>query len=113
MGMMSAALMAWYILCIPAYAATAKHTEFKPGEIWTDTSGAPINAHGGGILYHDKVYYWYGEIKTGKTWLPECNRSWDGTRVETVGSFMLFVQGPVQLEVRGQRASGGAGRSQP
>jgi len=66
-------------------AATANHTQFKPGEIWTDTSGVPINAHGGGILYYDKVYYWYGEIKTGKTWMPECNRSWGGTRVETVG----------------------------
>jgi len=84
-GMMSVVLTVWYILCIPAYAGAASHTQFRPGEIWTDTSGAPINGHGGGILYHDKVYYWYGEIKSGKTWLPECNRSWGGRRVETVG----------------------------
>jgi len=67
------------------WAVTASHTEFEPGEIWTDTNGAPINAHGGGILNHDKVYYWYGEIKTGKTWMPEANRSWSGTRVEATG----------------------------
>ena len=84
-GMMIATLIVWHVLCFSVYAVTASHKEFKPGEIWTDTSGVPINAHGGGILYHDKVYYWYGEIKTGKTWLPESNRSWSGTRVESVG----------------------------
>jgi hypothetical protein len=66
-------------------AAPATHTEFKPGEIWTDTSGAPINAHGGGLLYHDQTYYWYGEIKTGKTWSPKSNAGWGGTRVEMIG----------------------------
>lgn len=78
-------LLIWLSADLTVQAAAAKHAEFKPGEIWTDTSGAPINAHGGGILYHAKTYYWYGEIKTGKTWTPECNRTWGGTRVETVG----------------------------
>ena len=58
---------------------------FKPGEIWLDTKGSPINAHSGGFLYHQGKYYWYGEIKTGKTWLPDCNISWDGMRVEVTG----------------------------
>ena len=30
-------------------------------ELWLDTEGRPINAHGGGILYHEGRYYWYGE----------------------------------------------------
>lgn len=34
---------------------------FLPGQIWYDTEGNPINAHGGGILWHEGVYYWYGE----------------------------------------------------
>ena len=35
---------------------------FKPGAaIWPDTDGNHIIAHGGGILEHDGVYYWYGE----------------------------------------------------
>jgi hypothetical protein len=58
---------------------------FEPGEVWNDVDGKPINAHGGGLLHHEGVYYWYGEIKTGKTWTPDCNRSWGGTRVESVG----------------------------
>lgn len=36
---------------------------FKPGEVWLDTDGQPIQAHGGGMLLHDGVYYWYGENK--------------------------------------------------
>ncbi|HWH72373.1 MAG TPA: glycoside hydrolase family 43 protein [Candidatus Sulfotelmatobacter sp.] len=82
-SLLAAGFVALQTFCIAAPAA--KHSEFKPGEVWTDTSGAPINAHGGGVLYCGKKYYWYGEIKTGKTWTPECNRSWGGTRVELVG----------------------------
>ena len=84
-GMMILAFIAWYAVSFSANAATSKHTQFEPGEIWTDTRGDPINAHGGGILYHDDVYYWYGEIKEGKTWMPEANRSWNGTRVDVTG----------------------------
>ncbi len=39
------------------------YKKFKPGEIWYDNKGVPINAHGGGVLYHDGKYYWYGEHK--------------------------------------------------
>ena len=35
------------------------------GEIWPDNQGVHINAHGGGMLYHEGTYYWYGEPITG------------------------------------------------
>ena len=38
-------------------------TEFRPGEVWLDIAGDPIQAHGGGVLWHEGVYYWYGENK--------------------------------------------------
>jgi hypothetical protein len=38
--------------------------EFHPGEVWPDTNGHPIQAHGGGILVHDNIFYWYGEDRT-------------------------------------------------
>lgn len=42
-----------------------KTTKFiTPGEIWPDNNGVHINAHGGGILYYNNCYYWYGEHKT-------------------------------------------------
>lgn len=34
---------------------------FLPGQVFSDTEGRPINAHGGGVLHHQGVYYWYGE----------------------------------------------------
>lgn len=42
-------------------------TEIRSGEVWGDTDGRVIQAHGGGVLYHEGVYYWYGENKNGMT----------------------------------------------
>ena len=39
----------------------------RPGQIWPDNRGIHINAHGGGILYHDGTYYWFGEHKADTT----------------------------------------------
>ena len=36
---------------------------FKPGQIWLDTNGNRIQAHGGSILYENGTFYWYGENK--------------------------------------------------
>lgn len=40
-----------------------KYTSISPGELWLDDKGNHINAHGGGILYHNGTYYWFGEHK--------------------------------------------------
>ena len=70
------AMFLW--LLIPVFAINAK--DIVSGEVWLDTSGNPINAHGGGMLYHNGKYYWYGEYKKGKTILfkwatGECYRT--------------------------------------
>ncbi|MEI7900123.1 MAG: hypothetical protein WCK89_07710 [bacterium] len=44
-----------------AYGAT---TSFRPTAKWLDDGGVHISGHGGGMLYHKKVYYWYGENRT-------------------------------------------------
>jgi len=41
----------------------SKRTSIKPGQLWPDNNGVHINAHGGGILFYDGIYYWYGEHK--------------------------------------------------
>jgi len=41
--------------------STAPNTSFKPGKPWYDDKGEIINAHGGGIIYANKKYYWFGE----------------------------------------------------
>lgn len=33
---------------------------FLPGALWLDSGQKPINAHGGGVLFHQGIYYWYG-----------------------------------------------------
>jgi beta-xylosidase len=40
---------------------------FRPGQLWPDNRGVHINAHGGGILYQNGVYYWFGEHKDDYT----------------------------------------------
>jgi hypothetical protein len=67
-----------------ALATAPSRTSFRPGEIWLDTSGKPIQAHAGSILAVGGTYYWYGENKeftTGKTdvwtWGVRCYSSTD------------------------------------
>jgi hypothetical protein len=38
--------------------AVDEEQRIQPGEIWTDTEGKPINAHGGGMIFYDETYYW-------------------------------------------------------
>lgn len=33
----------------------------KPGEVWLDDRGQPIQAHGGGVIKLGDTYYWFGE----------------------------------------------------
>ena len=72
------------------------YTSFAPGQIWRDTEGKRIQAHGGAIWYEDGWYYWYGENKDhtdGKTdiwtWGIRCYRSKDLYNWEDLG---LIIQ---------------------
>ena len=38
--------------------------EFRPGKVWLDVEGRPINAHAGGILFEGGRYYWHGQPMT-------------------------------------------------
>jgi hypothetical protein len=62
--------------------------EEKGGEVvagdWLDTDGRPVNAHGAGVLFHDGVYYLYGEIKKGRTRLVP-GQDWEDYRVDAGG----------------------------
>lgn len=49
------------IFSLPSFGKENK--TIKPGEIWPDNKGVHINAHGGGILFHEGKYYWFGEHK--------------------------------------------------
>lgn len=54
------------------------NTAFVPKEVWKDTDGNMINAHGAGLLRHGGVWYMYGEYKKGKTTMY----TWDSGHME-------------------------------
>ena len=74
------------LCCLPSAKTKAqtKNAAIIPGEVWKDTDGNPINAHGGGLLYHEGTYYWYGEYKKGETILPEW-ATWECYRTDVTG----------------------------
>ena len=52
------------IVTLALLALTSARAEFRPGEVWLDTAGQPIQAHSAGLLESGGTYYWYGEDKT-------------------------------------------------
>lgn len=48
-----------------------KYKSICPGQVWLDTEGKRIQAHGGSVMYLDGVYYWYGENKEKTTGLDD------------------------------------------
>jgi beta-xylosidase len=62
-----AVVICYGTFCRAQTAATHPTTKlidaFEPGAVWLDIAGQPINCHGGGFLFHDGIYYWFGEFK--------------------------------------------------
>lgn len=50
-----------FISFITLTGYTQTRTAIYPSELWPDTEGNHIQAHGGGITKIGKTYYWYGE----------------------------------------------------
>ena len=45
--------------------AQAANDKIVPGSVWNDITGRHINAHGGCVIFHEGIYYWFGEDRTG------------------------------------------------
>lgn len=41
----------------------AERQNVFPGRLWSDSAGKPINAHGGCVIVHEGLYYWFGTHK--------------------------------------------------
>src|SRR5215469_5002862 len=67
-----------------SYNASAQSAQLTVDGQLYDTDKNLVNAHGAGILYHDGVYYMFGEIKKGNTWLVP-GQSWEDYRVPAGG----------------------------
>ena len=66
--MMAVAMVLW--LGVNAVCAQVL-TAITPGEVWPDDKGEHINAHGGGVIYHEGTYYWYGENRPARGFTTE------------------------------------------
>lgn len=75
---------------------------FRPGEIWPDTNGVPINAHGGGVLWHEGTYYWYGEHKIAG---EAGNRAHVGVHVYASRDLLAWTDAGIALAVSDDPAS--------
>jgi Glycosyl hydrolases family 43 len=58
--------------------ALLPRTRFLPDQPWPDDQGVHLNAHGAGVLFHEGVYYLYGEHKVAG---PKGNTAQVGVRV--------------------------------
>ncbi len=66
------------------------------GQPWYDVDGNLINAHGAGILFHNKTYYWFGEFKgEGKTG----NLAFDGVSCYTSKDLLNWKNEGIVLKV--------------
>jgi hypothetical protein len=76
--------MKYLIAAIVAVCFAGKmNAQSVKGEM-KDNTGHLINAHGAGIFYYGGVYYLFGEIKKGKTWLVP-GQQWEDYRVPAGG----------------------------
>lgn len=61
-----------FFLCAMVAAVEAQALdEIHPGQEWPDRKGEHINAHGGGLLFHEGKYYWYGENRPARGFTTE------------------------------------------
>lgn len=65
---MKKGLLIFTFASISLYCLCQKsNTLIKPGEVWPDTEGNHINAHGGGIISYKGTWYWFGESRLPRT----------------------------------------------
>lgn len=54
------------IILIRLSVVAQNNTMIRPGEIWSDTEGKHINAHGVGVIFYNGTYYWFGESRLAR-----------------------------------------------
>jgi hypothetical protein len=75
---------------------------FKPGARWPDNNEVHINAHGGGIIYHDGKYYWFGQhMVEGE----KGNSAWVGVHCYSSGDLYQWKDEGIALRVEEEIAS--------
>lgn len=74
----------------------------KNGELWYDTNGEAIHAHGGFILEHDDYFYWYGEDRR-ENYYVSCYRSSDLVHWEFRNHVITTTTPTSEIRIRTKR----------
>lgn len=69
------------------------------GQVWLDTQGNPIHAHGGHILRYGEYWYWYGEDRRGEHYVS-CYRSKDLHSWEYRGPVLSTTSPTAPMRIR-------------
>jgi beta-xylosidase len=88
------------ILLLHFTVAESQAQTFRPGDLWPDNRGIHINAHGGGILFHEGKYYWFGEHKD-----THSNSAWVGVTCYSSANLYDWQYESVALPVAGDKDS--------
>lgn len=89
-------ILAFGILLLTFSARTQETKNFHPGEVWPDNNGIHINAHGGGMLFFNGMYYWFGEHKIeGK----KGNQAWVGVHCYSSKNLVDWNDEGIALEL--------------
>lgn len=75
---------------------------FYPGKPWLDNNGVMINAHGGGILFDNGKYWWFGEHKLEGT---KGNNAWVGVHCYSSTDLYNWKDEGIALKVSDDPAS--------
>lgn len=62
--------MSLLLLLVISYSSVLQ-AQRNSDKLWNDNSGLHINAHGGGIMFHEGTYYWFGEHRPEKGFTTE------------------------------------------
>ena len=84
------------LLLLFLFAFKKEDKTINPGEIWPDNNGVHINAHGGGMLFHNGKYYWFGEHKIEG---EKGNKAWVGVHCYSSKNLTDWKDEGIALEV--------------
>lgn len=84
------------ILTLWTFATEKDSKSFRPGALWPDNNGLHINAHGGGMLFHQGKYFWFGEHKTEGR---RGNQAWVGVHCYSSENLYDWIDEGIALPV--------------
>lgn len=89
------------LLCRSSCNTSCKRIAIIPRIEWLDINNEKINAYGGSMLYHEEIYYWYGEYKNGSIYWSPSVPDWECYHTEAGGISCYSSKDPLSWKYEG------------